>query len=235
MARTRLEIQELVILNTQRTDKITLIQKLCDSSLKIAISKHSFQDASTEVAYPIIEDATSVDISANSWVNIRTLRIVNNTSVEKSNRLTLKSNIWFDKKYPYPGDNMKGWPINATKISGSIIFDRPVEADLSLYIRGSVEQVFASDSTECPIELLDIFVEEYVTSKLLMSYHEYDKAQQWMGQAISSLNLAIENDTMIAQESQAERGVPNVGNGSIVTSGLEGVSQTYVKEVPNWY
>ena len=43
MARTRLEIQELVILNTARSDKITLIQKLCDTALKIAISKHRFK------------------------------------------------------------------------------------------------------------------------------------------------------------------------------------------------
>ena len=235
MARTRLEIQELVILNTQRTDKTALIQKLCDSSLKIAISKHAFQDASTEVAYPITEDTATVDISANRWVNIRTARIVNTTSVEKSNRLTLKSNIWFDKKYPYPLDNMKGWPVYGSKLSGAIIFDRPVEANLSLYLRGAVEQIFASDSSECPVELLDIFVEEYVTSKLLMSYHEYDKAQQWMTQAISSLNLAISNDTMIAQESQAERGVPNVSSGSIVTNGLEGTPQTYVPEIPGWY
>jgi hypothetical protein len=235
MARTRLEIQELVILNTQRTDKISLIQKLEDSSLKVAISKHSFQDASVEATFPIATNATSVDISAQTWVNIRTLRIVDSTSVEKSNNLSLKSNIWFDKNYPFPADNMLGWPVYASKLSGSIIFDRPVDENRSLYIRGSVEQVFASDSTPCPIELLDIFVEEYVTAKLLMSYHEYDKAQQWMVQAISSLNLAIENDTMIAQTSQAERGTTNPSNGSITTTGLQGSPQTYVREVPNWY
>jgi len=235
MARTRLEIQELVILNTQRTDKTDLIQKLCDSSLKIAMSKYSFQDGSVEASFPITADTATVDISAQTWVNIRTLRLVDVTSVEKSNRLVLKSNIWFDKNYPYPLDNMKGWPVYGSKLSGSIIFDRPVEENLSLYIRGSVEQVFASDSTLCPIELLDIFVEEYVTSKLLMSYHEYDKAREWMGQAISSLNLAIENDTMIAQETQAERGTPNPSNGSIVTNGLEGTPQTYVREVGGWY
>ena len=235
MARTRLEIQELVILNTQRTDKLTLIQKLCDSSLKIAISKHSFQDSSVEAIFPITEDTATVDISAQTWVNIRTLRIVNSSTVEQSNKLNLKSNIWFDKNYPFPLDNMKGWPVYGSKLSGSIIFDRPVEENLSLYIRGSVEQTFASDSTVCPIELLDIFVEEYVTSKLLMSYHEYEKAQQWMGQAISSLKLAIENDTMIAQESIAERGTPNPSSGSIVTNGLQGSPQTYVREVPSWY
>ena len=166
---------------------------------------------------------------------MRTLRVVDSSTVEKSNKLVLKSNIWFDKNYPYPLDNMQGWPIYGTKISGSIIFDRPVEENKSLYIRGAVEQTFASDDTDCPIELLDIFVEEYVTSKLLMSYHEYDKAREWMTQAISSLRLAIENDTDIAQTSQAERGTPNLGNGSIVTTGLEGSPQTYVREVPNLY
>lgn len=235
MARTRLEIQELVILNTQRTDKLPLIQSLCNSALKIGISKHPFQDASVEAIFPITFETTSVDISAQTWVNMRTLRIVDSTTVQKSMRLILKSNIWFDKKYPFPGDNMLGWPIYGTKISGAIIFERPVEENKSLYIRGAVEQVFASDSTVCPIELLDIFVEEYVTSKLLMSYHEYEKAQQWMTQAISSLTLAITNDTDIAQTTQAERGIADPSNGSIVTTGLEGSPQTYVREVRSWY
>lgn len=235
MARTRLEIQELVILNTQRTDKIPLIQSLENSALKIAISKHPFQDASVEAIFPITEDATSVDISAQTWVNIRTLRIVDSSTVEKSQRLILKSNIWFDKNYPYPGDNMLGWPTFGSKLSGTIIFDRPVSENLSLYVRGSIETVFASDSTPCPVELLDIFVEEYVTAKLLMSYHEYEKGREWMTQAIASLNLAIENDTMIAQTSQMERGTPNPSNDSIVTTGLHGTSQTYVREIPGWY
>jgi hypothetical protein len=234
MARTRLEIQELVILNTARTDKISLIQKLCDTALKIAISRHPFQDASIEATFPIIEDTVSVDISANTWVNMRTTRIID-SDVEKSMQLVLKSNIWFDKNFPYPLDNMKGWPVYATKISGAILLDRPVEANKTLYIRGAVEQVFASDSTECPIELLDIFVEEYVTAKLLMSYHEYEKAVNWMTQAISSLTLAISNDTDIAQESQAERGGRIRQTPTFVTSGLFGASQTYVPEGPGWW
>jgi hypothetical protein len=130
---------------------------------------------------------------------------------------------------------MKGWPVYATKISGSILLDRPVEANKTIYIRGAVEQKFASDSTECPIELLDIFVEEYVTAKLLMSYHEYEKAVNWMTQAISSLTLAISNDTDIAQESQAERGGTIRQTPTFVTSGLFGASQTYVPEGPGWW
>jgi hypothetical protein len=236
MARTRLEIQELVILNTARTDKISLIQKLCDTALKVADLKHPFQDASVEAIFPITFETTSVDISTQTWVNMRTLRIVDSSTVEQSNRLTLKSNIWFDKNYPFPPDNMLGWPVFGTKISGKILFERPVEENKSLYIRGAVEQVFADDSTPCPIELLDIFVEEYVTSKLLMSYHEYDKGREWMSQAISSLKLAIDNDTDIAQTSQAERGTRNMSNDSIVTNGLQGSPQTYVRETRNlWY
>lgn len=235
MARTRLEIQELVVLNTARSDKTSLIQKLCDTSLKLAISKHPFQDASVEAIFPITEDTATVDVSAQTWVNMRTLRIVDTTSVEKSMALILKSNIWFDKNVPFPLDGLKGWPVYGSKLSGSIIFDRPVEENLALYVRGAVAQTFTSDSTSCPIELLDIFVEEYVTAKLLMSYHEYEKAQQWMVQAMSSLKLAIDNDTMIAQTTVAERGIPDPSNGSITTTGLQGNPQTYVKEVSSWY
>jgi len=234
MARTRLEIQELVILNTGRDNKTTLIQKLCDTSLKIASSKHPFQDASIEATYAITEDTASVDISANTWVNMRTLRIID-SDVEKSMKLILKSNIWFDKNFPFPLDNMKGWPIYGSKISGSVLFDRPVEANITLYVRGAVEQVFAGDSTECPVELLDIFVEEYVTAKIFMSYQNYADGQEWMNQAISSLNLAITNDTMIAQESQAERGGRIKQTPTFVTSGLFGSSQTYVTEYPDWW
>jgi len=235
MARTRLEIQELVILNTARTDKTSLIQKLCDTALKIANSRHPFQDASVDATFPIVEDTASVDISAQTWVNMRTLRLIDSSTVEKSKKLILKSNIWFDKNYPYPLDNQKGWPIYGSKMYRSIHFDRPVEANKTLYIRGAVEQTFAGDSTECPVELLDIFVEEYVTAKVLMSYHEYEKAQQWMATSLASLNLAIKNDTNIAQETQAERGGTQAETPTFVTDGLFGTSQTYVPEVPNWY
>ena len=233
MARTRLEIQELVILNTGRSDKTTLIQKLCDTSLKVANSKHSFQDASTEATYEITEDTALVDITSQTWVNMRTLRIID-SDVDKSAKLILKSNIWFDKNYPYPLDNLKGWPVYGSKISASILFDRPVEANKVLYIRGAVAQTFAVDATECPVELLDIFVEEYVTAKLLMSYHEYEKAAQWMSQAISSLTLAIESDTMKAEETQAERGSKIAETPAFVTSGLLGTTQKYVPE-GHWY
>lgn len=236
MARTRLEIQELVILNTARSDKISLIQKLCDTSLKLAISRHPFQDAAIEATYPITEDTSTVDVSDDAWINMRTLRIVDSSTAELSRGLTLKSNIWFDKNFPFPNDNLKGWPIYCSKLSTSILLDRKVEENRSLYVRGTVEQKFADDSTVCPIELLDIFVEEYVTAKLLMSYHEYEKAQQWMGQSLSSLKLAIENDTMIAQTSQAERGDLPRDSGAITTTGLQGSPQTYVRETGrSWY
>lgn len=65
MARTRSEISALVILNTGRSDKTTLINSLCDTALKIAVTKHAFQDSlhiCDDVA--ITEDAISVSISS---------------------------------------------------------------------------------------------------------------------------------------------------------------------------
>jgi len=44
MARTRSEIVTLVQSNTGRTDKGTIINSLCDSALKIAVSHHPFSD-----------------------------------------------------------------------------------------------------------------------------------------------------------------------------------------------
>jgi hypothetical protein len=40
---------------------------------------------------------------------------------------------------------------------------------------------------------------------------------------------------MIAQESIVQRGTPNPSYNSIVTTGLEGSPQTYVRTVPGWY
>ncbi|KKK77264.1 hypothetical protein LCGC14_2855380, partial [marine sediment metagenome] len=118
MADTRLETQANVILNTGRDDKATLIDGLCDKALKIAVTKHPFEDSVylfDDVT--ITEDATSVDISSLvvSSASVGTvIDILTTTIVEASGTrnapLMMKNKQWWNDTIINPEDNIKGWP-----------------------------------------------------------------------------------------------------------------------------
>lgn len=182
-ARTRTAIKALVRLNTGRT-KDTLESYLCDTALKVALLQHPFKDAQSEPSdFALTEDETEVDISGTTdLVNIVTARIVE-ADGSRNEKLTLKTRTWWDKHVVNPEDNNKGWPVYGLRWGDYIRFDRPLESGLELRLRVTTVQTFASDSTVCPIALLDVFVEHYVTAHVFKSLKHWDAYKQWMQSA----------------------------------------------------
>ncbi len=230
MARTRAEIQTLVELNTGRGDKDTLMDSLCDTALKLAVMRHPFKDATTiPDDFTITEDATSVDISGTTnIINIITARIVQ-ASGSLNKRLWLKQRQWWDEHVINPEDNQKGWPEFALRVGTNIILDRPAESNLELRLRVSTVPTFTDDSTESPIALLDIFIEQYVTAYVFHSI-EQDKAFYfWKTEALGpnydrgriggSLLAAINADTFEPAE-QNEMGRPADFNRGLAVQNL---------------
>lgn len=184
MARTREQIKDLVVLNTGRSDKDTLMNSLCDSALKLAGTRHPFKDSlSMPSDFTITEDATSVDISSVSPIHIVTARIVE-ASGSKNAVLRMKNRTWWDENVVNSEDNQKGWPDFGMRWGTTVLLDRPAISGLELRIRISTVQTFASDSTTCPIDILDLFVEKYVTAYVFFSLQQMQSFYSWKRDAL---------------------------------------------------
>jgi len=186
MAKTRAQIKTAVHLNTGRgTEKASLIESACDEALKVALESHAFKDSlSFDQDTVIVEDALSVDISAITNL----LDVVSATVVETSgvqNKIfCLQNEAWWNLHVVNAEDNEKGWPSNGIRRGTLIYLERPSDSGLSLRLTVSKTQTFSSDSTECPIALLDTFVTQYATAMVFMAIENYDKATAWLNLAL---------------------------------------------------
>ena len=183
MSRTRGAIKTLVRSHTGRS-KEALENSLCDSALKIALTKHPFKDAmSTPSDIALTEDLYSVDISSVSAFHIVTARIVE-ASGSRNTELIIKNRTWWDKNIVNPEDNLKGWPEYGLHAGNTMYFDKPLQSGLELRLRITTEQTFTDDNTTCPIALLDIFVEKYVTANVFADVANTERYLFWKSEAI---------------------------------------------------
>ena len=233
MAKTRLQIKTIVEANTGRsTSKDSLINSLCDEALKIAIQEHNFRDAQSEqTTIALTEDSVSVDISAiTNLVNLVTATIVDSGS--RSAPLILKTRTWWDKNVVNAEDNQKGWPVYGMRYKETLKFDRPVNSDLSVILVASQNQSFSDNQTECPIEILDTFVSQYVTAFVFLSVEQDNAYSKWKriclgsnwdeGRVGGTLLHAINTDKIdLGEEMNAQR--ESVGGGVDGISVLNGL------------
>lgn len=181
MARTRSQIKTIVDSYTGRgTEKATLIETLCDEALRVALDHQPFFDASASYDIVITELATSVlltdDIS--DLHNVVDARIVQ-TDGKLNRPLPLRGRFWFDNNVVNAEDNHVGWPYNGLYDKPYIYLDRPAESNLTLRVRATTYQSFTDDNTVCPIEVLSVFVTQYVTAFLFLSIEQEQQYTFW--------------------------------------------------------
>lgn len=184
MARKRSEIKTLVRSHTGRS-KEELENSLCDTALKIALLRHPFKDAqSVETDIEITEAATFVNISAITGLrSIITARIVE-ASGSRNTMLKCKTRSWWDSNVINSEDNQKGWPMYGMRVGKTIVIERPCQSGLELRLRVTTNQAFAEDITECPIDVLDIFIEHYVTAMVFKSIENDEMYKHWIASAM---------------------------------------------------
>ena len=243
MARTRTEIKALAVLNTGRSDKDTLMSSLCDSALKIAVTKHPFANSKYICDdLTITEDATSVSIASLEQgsvaitfdvIDILTARIVQ-TDGTLNKLLSIKNQQWWDRNVVNPEDNAKGWPDYGLHFGTNIILNRPANDGMALRLRISATPTFASDATECPIKILDVFIEQYATAMTYLSLGMNDKYVSWYIMALGRnydkgevggtlLNCIQQDRSESAEDKYVERGsYPVRDNGIAVENNITG-------------
>ena len=244
MARTRDEIEAIVELHTGKSDKETLMHGLCDNALKYAEQRHTFDDSvklskdisitedATSVALPT-EDVDSVALTTREVVTVRLIA----TDTDLNRWLFIKNRRWWDTHIVNQEDNLKAWPMFGMRVGADLILDRPCRASLTARFRVSKFLSFATGTTECPVTLLEIFVEHYVTAMVFLSLEDVEKYHFWMEIAVGtkgqqarnivggSLGVAIEADEREAANSDyLGQFPPGYRRGGItVTSGLSDI------------
>ncbi len=194
MARTRGEIITLVKSHvgwTSRDDKDTLIDSLCDSALKYAITEHPFRDLTTLTSgeTEITTDATTIDLSGFSpsvfkIISARLLRVDNTT--DAGVHLPLRNRKWWDRLIIDPSTRVGGIPSQALRVGSTLHLDRPIESDWKLRLRYTSIITYTDDSTETPSELLDLFVEYKVTADVFFDIEDMEKFALWNRRAIGN-------------------------------------------------
>ncbi len=246
MARTRGQIKTLVEEHTGRT-KDTLENSLCESALKLALMRHAFRDgSSTPSDFSITVGTYTVDISSiSNLVNIVSATIVEADGTRNA-PLRMKNRTWWDKRVINPEDNQQGWPSFGLRDGTNILFERPSDTGLELRLRVTTEQTFTDDTTECPISVLDLFVEYFVTAGVFENLTNFESASYWRNKALGSnwdrtstpggeLLNAINSDKYdLAEEVKMESGRDNmISEGLSVTNAITGHSQ--FGNVAPWY
>ena len=242
MARTRSDIKTLVDSyagSGRATEQATLIESLCDEALKVALLQHPFQDSlsppGTDIA--IVEDATSFSLSTiTNLQRVVSVRLLE-TSGSRDLWMNMRGTYWWDNNVVNAENNQKGWPANGLQRQSTIYLDRPCESGLSARVRASTSQTFASDSTECPISLLDVFVTQYVTAFVFRAVEQIEQFVSWKRDALGpdwdrgtvggSLLNAINIDKKTwTQELNAER------KGRVDVDGFSVLNQ--ITDAPNY-
>lgn len=192
MARTRTQIKSFVNYNTGRgTEKVSLIELLCDEALRIAIAEHPFKDArSYDQDFAITAAATSVSISTLTGLEHVLAATIIETSGDRNRQLEMKNETWWAENVVNASDNEQGWPEYGLRRGATVYFCRPVDSGLSLRLVVAVDKTFTSDSTECPIAIADVFVTQYVTALVFLSINEHEKYAHWYTLAMGSQYLA---------------------------------------------
>jgi len=246
MARTRSEIKTLVRLHTGRT-KEDLENALCESALKIAMMRHHFKDGSSIPADFAITVATyTVDISSiTGLLDVLTATIVE-ADGERNQPLDLKNRTWWDKFVINPEDNHQGWPVFGLRDGTNILFDRPSDDGLELRLRVTTEQSFTDDDTVCPVSMLDMFVEYYVTAGVFENLTNWDAAKQWKikalgyqwenssepgGELLNAINADMKDSAEIIKATRPE----DVVNTGLSIQNLLGVGDDSYGTVRPWY
>lgn len=186
MARTRSDIRTLVEGNTGKTTKTTEINTYLETGLKKAALVHDFIDI-REIVSPdtdIVIGTMQMPVPQNTRT-ILSIRLFNPGNTQSS-YLKLKNSTWWDKFITEPASNSQGWPMYGLRHRSQILFDRPSQTLTARFRITRIPSFNDEDDKECPIEVLDLFLETYATAMLFLHLEDKDNFIFWITEALGN-------------------------------------------------
>jgi hypothetical protein len=190
---TRLQIRNLVIANTGRSDKTVVINAKLDSALQEVAKVRRWKSLRANVDLAIVAGDWWVTLASDHSTLLK-VRVINGS---QSYDLPIKTKGEVDRVFPNPVAEATGMPSICYEDEAKLYFAPKINQSLTLkvdYVRSEELLSFATDSTANPIKHTDRVLECMVTRDLFLSIEQFDSASVWDGMLNRALGLAISKD-----------------------------------------
>lgn len=175
MALTRAQIETLVISNTGRSDKSTLISSAIDLALEEISNDHDWRAVRFEsTSLTTTASTQTVDLSSLGIMQLLSVRLIQGN--DSSYLLNYISEEQFDKLIPDVTDLTDGFPKHCYVKGDTLYLGPRPDAAYSIYVRYIKELV---DGAENTIKGIDGALVAYVTAYVFGSIEKMELAQLW--------------------------------------------------------
>lgn len=203
----RLEIRNLVIDTTGRSDKESLINSAINIALNKVSSSHLWNDLLTEASVTLVVDATSVSLESDVRRLVE-VRVLDGTS---SYKLRIRPMDWVVKMFPDLSVRSSGKPRHGY-LQGTTLHFVPKSDDTYTvkYSYYKLHPDLINDTTSILILQADEAIIAYATHWVFKSLQLHNDASQWLGLFAIELANAKRADRSPAIEFVADQRGRNV-------------------------
>lgn len=176
---TKTELRNLVITNTNRSDKATTIDLFLDFALSTLARSYAFDDLRKTLQVPLTSGGYSVQlpVTLNQIIDIT---FIDTTSPTSSYPMKLIDSTQFLGMFPnIPGSTTSGRPTMCCQSGNLLLLNTKTNAAYQLSITGYTVPKFFSATDENPIVDSDEAVVAYATARLYYSMQMYKDGEFW--------------------------------------------------------
>lgn len=187
-------IRELVVANSGRDDKTTLMNSLINVAARKLSSEHLWLDLMTEADLGLETGGAHVDLPSN-FHRLAEVRLIVDDSPLLSREISVKPKTYIVKQYPNINDENTGKPVYGY-LQGTKLYLLPLsDGDYTIRITYfKLHSDFSTDATECEIRHGGEAVAAYATHLLFMSLNMTEDAASWLAVYTQLKDAAIKVD-----------------------------------------
>lgn len=188
----REEIRDLVLANIgNRTDKDTIINSAINLALTEIGQLHDFRAMRTEADISIAADDVSKALPSTTHQLIEA-RLIDGT---QSYALTIKTKLWFVKRFPNVSAGFTGKPIIGY-VEGNVLYFHPKSND-AYTVRltySALPAELSDDVTDVSVSGVDMAIVCWVTGYMFTSMGQPELAAPWNTRFANSMAISIAAD-----------------------------------------
>lgn len=194
----RLDVRNLVIDATGRTDKDTQINRALNIALNKISSEFLWNDLLTEASAVLTIGAASVALASNTR-RLSEIRLIDGLN---TSRIVVRPKTWVVKFFPSPTSMANGKP-RYGYLQGTTLFLVPPSdtADTITYSYYRLHADILNDTTVLSIPQADEAVVAYTTYWVFKSLEKHEDAERWFGDYLTHLRDAkrVDRDSVTEQ------------------------------------
>jgi hypothetical protein len=199
------DLRDLVIANTNRSDKLSIIDKAINLAIREIDSRHNFNFTRGLIELAVVSGDATVALPDDCKAVLDVRVGSADTTIVTQLQLLPKSTL--TRMYPSEQSTVSGRPCYGYVESGELHFMPPASMDFTLLVTRDSKQpelVSVTDTTLSPT--IDNVIVSWATSYLYRSIGMYRDAQYWSGEYERALLEAVRGDQRKPGELRQMRG-----------------------------